>query len=115
MIAGRERLTGRSSGLLAQPLSRINVGDATLDMEGTVNRMLDLPKNNWLLLLGSFFGLVVIFVGSCGLLSIMTGGRIGDFGLDEKFFAIIGAVYLIFTGYRAVRQAWDIKRSQGTH
>lgn len=75
--------------------------------------MFDLQKNTWLLLLGSFFGLVVILIGSCGLLSIMTNGRINDFGISEKFLAIIGAAYLILTGYRAVRQAWDIKRSQG--
>jgi len=75
--------------------------------------MFDLQKNTWLLLLGSFFGLVAILIGSCGLLAIMTDGRIGYFGVPEKFLATIGAVYLILTGYRAVRQAWDIKRSQG--
>lgn len=76
--------------------------------------MFDLQKNNWLLLLlGSFFGSVVIFLGSCGILSIMTGGRIGDFGLDERLLAIIGAASLIFSGCRVVRQAWNIKRSQG--
>jgi hypothetical protein len=79
-----------------------------------VNRMFDLQKNTWLLSLGSFFGLVVILIGSCGLLTIVTNGRIGDFGVDVKFFAVIGAVHLIFTGYRAVRQAWVIKRSQGS-
>ena len=73
--------------------------------------MFDLQKNTWLLLLGSFFGLAMILIGSCGLLSIVTNGRIGDFGVDVRFFAIIGAVYLILTGYRAVRQAWGIKRS----
>jgi len=78
-----------------------------------VNRTFDLPKNTWLLLLGSFFALVIIFIGSCGLLSIITNGRICDFGVDNKLLAVFGAVYLISTGCRAVREAWGTKRSQG--
>jgi len=75
--------------------------------------MFDLQKNTWLLLLGSFFGLVVILIGSCGVLSIVTDGRIGGFGVSVKLFAMMGAVHLIMTGFRVVRQAWEIKRSQG--
>ncbi len=75
--------------------------------------MLDLQKNTWLLLLGSFFGLLVILTGSCGILSIITNGKICDFGLPDRFLASYGAAYLILTGYRVVRQAWDIKRSRG--
>jgi len=75
--------------------------------------MFDLQKNTWVLLLGSFFALVVILIGSCGILPIITNGRICNFGVPENLLAIYGAVYLISTGYQVVRQAWDIKRSRG--
>jgi threonine/homoserine/homoserine lactone efflux protein len=75
--------------------------------------MFDLQKNTWVLLLGSFFGLVVILIGSCGILSIITNGKICGFGVLENLLAIYGAIYLISTGYQVVRQAWDIKRSRG--
>jgi uncharacterized membrane protein len=63
-----------------------------------------------LLLLGSLLGVLVILVGICGLLSIIAGYRVAILSLDERFFAIMGAVWLISTGCRAVRQAWDLER-----
>ena len=63
-------------------------------------------------LLGSFIGMVVILIGSCGILSILTRGKIASL-VDQKFLAVFGAIYLISTGSRAVRQGWGTMRLRG--
>jgi len=58
------------------------------------------------------WGVFAILIGCGGLLPIITGGSVDIIRIEERWFAVFGALYFVFSGSRMVRRAWSVRRIQ---